>query len=153
LRKKFNAGDRKQIKNINFKGEIQMKKVNFELGQEVVIEGKFVNTNVWGYEVEEAKKRIEETGVPEISHKYEVEKFEETKFGIVVGVRSIVASRIHYLNEYNVIRTKILRQPALLVACDLRGTILVPVNMAYDHLEWVVEFGEDITAEVLGATV
>lgn len=130
-----------------------MKKVNFELGQEVVIEGKFVTANIWGNKVEEAKMRIEATGMREISHKYEVEKFNESKFGIVVGVRSIVASRIHYLNENNVVRTKVLRQPAVLVACDLRGTALVPVSMVRDHLGWVDEFGEDIEVEVLGNTI
>jgi hypothetical protein len=129
-----------------------MKKVNFELGQEVVIEGKFVNTNVWRYEVEESIARIAKTGEPEISHKYEVEKFDEPRFGVVVGIRSIVASRIHYFDG-EMVNTKTIRQPAVLVACDLRGMVLVPVNMVHDQIEWEIEFGEDITAEVLGLTI
>lgn len=123
-----------------------MSKVNFELGQEVVIKGKFINQEAVITDIEESKKRIEQTGKPEISIKYGVETFDEPKVGIVVGVRNIVGSRIHYYNGESV-QTKTLRQPAIVVACNLRGQFLAPVSMVQDYWEWDLEIDEKLSQE------
>lgn len=115
----------------------------FMLGQEVVITGKLVKEYLSAYEVEVMKEQIKETGQPAASKKYSVKKFDKPKFGIVVGTRSIVGSRLHYLDtSFNtpIVSTKTIRQPAVVVATDLRGLYYVPMTMVQDYEEW--EFGD-----------
>lgn len=115
----------------------------FRLGQEVVIGGKFVKKGIPGFEVEKAKMEIRETGISVTSHKYDVENFAEPKAGIVVGIRSIVCSRLHYLDTTasggKFVDTKTIRQPAVIVATDLRGLYYVPMSLVQDYEEWEFE--------------
>ncbi|MBP1913257.1 hypothetical protein J2Z23_000189 [Lederbergia galactosidilyticus] len=104
-------------------------KKQFVLGQEVVIKGRYVINPVSHTEVDEVEARIKVTGQPEASEKYRVESFEVEKHGIITGIRSIVGSRIHYLDHNGQVVTKTTRQPAYLVATDMRGLCYVPVDM------------------------
>ncbi|KRG11558.1 hypothetical protein ACA29_17120 [Lederbergia galactosidilytica] len=108
-------------------------KKQFVLGQEVVIKGRYVINPVSPAEVDVVEARIKETGEPEASEKYSVEKFECDKSGIIAGVRSIVGGRIHYLDHNGQVVTKTTRQPAYLVATDMRGLCYVPVDMVTDR--------------------
>ena len=92
--------------------------------------------------------RITATGEPEVSSKYEVERFDAPKLGIVVGIRSVTLSRIHYFDGEMVL-TKITRQPAVLIACDLRGTILVPANLVHDYTDWVNRHHEEFPVKLV----
>lgn len=125
------------IKLLNLRERFGMKK--FTLGQEVVFSGrlrkKFVSRNA----VEEMKHEILATGQPVASQKYKVIPFGTVKRGIVVGMRSIVGSRLHYLDTTfgrPTVETKTMRQPAVIVATDLRGLCYVPLDMVMDYEEY-----------------
>lgn len=114
----------------------------FKLGQEVTVLGKLVKVEVTPKVVVDAEARIKTTGVPEISRKYRVEEFTQPCSGIVVGVRSVVKERIHFLNG-SILDTKTLRQPVLVVACNLRGQYLVPMDKVVVNEEWPHIIGVD----------
>jgi hypothetical protein len=114
----------------------------FKLGHEVVIEGKLVKKEAFPHVVELMKARIKETGKPEVTSKYEYVKFSEPKYGVVVGIRSVASSRVHYLNpvyDFEFVETKVERMPAVLVACNLRGLHLVPIEKVYDFYDYELE--------------
>lgn len=121
-------------------------KKQFTLGQEVAITGRLVINPVSPAEVDEVEARIKASGQPESSNKYSVEKFEHQKVGIIAGIRSIVGSRIHYLDSNGQVVTKTTRQPAYLVATDMRGLCYVPLEMVSKTKDWKdllsEEFGE-----------
>lgn len=124
-------------------------KKQFTLGQEVAITGRLVINPVSPAEVDEVEARIKASGQPESSNKYSVEKFECQKFGVIAGIRSIVGSRIHYLDSNGGVTTKTTRQPAYLVATDMRGLCYVPVDMVTDRPGLKDEV-EELEREIMG---
>ncbi|UAT30030.1 hypothetical protein K7T73_15945 [Bacillus badius] len=128
----------------------------FKLGQEVVISGKFVKAAVSPSEVQETIETIRKTGAVGFSYKYDVERFTEPKHGIVVGVRSIVRSRVHRMVNSAVgpyYNTETRRQPAYVVATNMRGLYYVPVDMIEDadvfELSDIDEFEFDDELEMM----
>lgn len=119
----------------------------FKLGEKVMINACFENKFVTRYEVEKMKSAVKR-GAIAISKKYEIKEFQEPRTGIVVGVRSIVDYREHFLNNNSDVDTRTNRCKAYLVACDLRGLFLVPVNRIISMETWedddfdLLELGE-----------
>lgn len=111
-----------------------------KLGQVVKVTGKLEKVFVSRHEVEAQKRKIMRKGTVGISRKYETIFFDELKTGIVAGKRSVVGSREHfraispYTGDY-IVDTKTTRQTAYLVACDMRGLILVPEECIHEIVE------------------
>ncbi|MCC5802252.1 hypothetical protein [Rossellomorea vietnamensis] len=119
-----------------------MNEKTLKLGQEVTLLGKLVKVDVSPKAVADAEARIKSTATPEISRKYKVEEFPQPRTGIVVGVRSVVKERIHFMNG-PILDTKTIRQRVLVVACDLRGQYLVPMDKVVVKEEWPHIIGVD----------
>lgn len=117
----------------------------FKLGQKVVISGKLEKQFLSPHQVEKVKRYIHLTGKPVCSSKYDIVGFSQPREGIVVGLRSIVGSRLHYLdtseNTFTVV-TKTVRQRVAVVATDLRGLCYVPLFMIQACDDWD-EFEDD----------
>lgn len=111
-----------------------------KLGQVVRVTGKLEKVFVSRHEVEMQKRKIMRKGTVGISRKYETIFFDELKTGIIAGKRSVVGSREHfraispYTGDY-IVDTKTSRQTAYLVACDMRGLILVPEECIHEIVE------------------
>lgn len=108
---------------------------NIKLGQEVLVIAKLMQVEVTPKSVDQAEKRILETGTPETSRKFFIADLVKPRSGVVVGIRNVVRERIHYLKDSKVV-TKTTRQQVLVVACDLRGQYLVPIEKAVVKEGW-----------------
>lgn len=135
-------------------------KTRFELGQAVEITGQLVAQNVTVEMVDRVEARIKATGVPEVSRKYRVSKFDYPKQGVIVGIRNVAGDRIHYLEQVSgEVATRTKRQAVYLVATDMRGLVYVPVEMVDESRSQVlrrqfietfdrhIEFSNDIFHE------
>lgn len=123
-----------------------------ELGQSVNVIGKLMKVSPSGYHVEKQERKILKYGIVGVSRKYETVFFNEVKVGIVVGKRSVVGTREHYrvLNPFtgeHVVETKTTRQSVYVVACDLRGLILVPEDCLQKAVEYKCECELDFEFE------
>lgn len=111
-----------------------------KLGQKVKITGRLEKIYATRASVQDQITKILKKGSTGISRKYETYYFDEIRTGFIAGRRSVVGQREHFRSvnpltgEYFV-DTMTIRQTAYVVACDMRGLILVPENCIQESFE------------------
>jgi len=103
--------------------------MELKLGEKVFVSGKFEKAQISPMEVEHMKWNVR-NGATEISRKFNVVRFGQLREGIVVGKRSVMELREHTMSNFvgDVTTKPFKRRETYLIACDLRGTIKVPVE-------------------------
>lgn len=114
----------------------------YKLGERVLVRGKLVKRSFDPVHISEVTDAVLNLGVTAKSEKYEVKEFEmgKAKYGVVVGVRSVVDTRYHYAEKCEFTGkprfvTKTTRKQVYLIATDLKGLLYAPFELVMSKNE------------------